>query len=404
MRLFRFDDVVGNVSTKNILTKSLMSGAFPKLSIFSGSTGIGKSTCAEISAIYLNCENPRGYEPCGQCKACRSSIDAILNNKKGMYVRKINIPSLNNNTNEVAKLIEEVFRLDLGEQKAVFIFEEFHVLNHANQTTLLEELDKIPDNVYVIICTTKASNLLPELKGRAIMFPFASLTPSACRLLIDKECKRLGLHVNQKTKELVLRNSHNVPRVIVNSLEFISKLPNCSEEDLIEFLGDVDTERLRGLLKSSSDMSYYLEQLEELLTDYNMDRLLPALKDYVMECCYLATDISYRESRLSVSDKQFAKSLGLNTLVTVYNELYKLDVSKSTETDIQFIFIRIGGLIRKAIKAKNVDPVADMTAKEKHEESKINRRTVIEESNSFQGNRLTTNKMKDFLDENLHKK
>ena len=76
-----------------------MSGAFPKLSIFSGSTGIGKSTCAEISAIYLNCENPRGYEPCGQCKACRSSIDAILNNKKGMYVRKINIPSLNNKTN-----------------------------------------------------------------------------------------------------------------------------------------------------------------------------------------------------------------------------------------------------------------------------------------------------------------
>ena len=51
MRIYNFDEVIGNVATITVMRQSLSTGIFPAISVFSGAYGTGKSTCAEIVSL-----------------------------------------------------------------------------------------------------------------------------------------------------------------------------------------------------------------------------------------------------------------------------------------------------------------------------------------------------------------
>ena len=142
MRLYDYDDVVGNTATLAIMRQSLHNGMFPHISVYGGVYGTGKSTCAEITAMALTCENEKNDNPCGVCPTCKANIQAFQTTGESSWVHKVNVGQKNSKA-DVDDMIRDIFVLQSGNRNSVYIIEEAHSLNDAQQTALLEELSLI---------------------------------------------------------------------------------------------------------------------------------------------------------------------------------------------------------------------------------------------------------------------
>ena len=404
MRLIKFSDVVGNVTTKNIIMKSLSNNGLKNVCLFTGNSGVGKSTCAEIAALRLTCTNPIGSEPCGSCDNCQRGIKAIREDGRSPFLRKVNL-ALVKDKEDISKMIKEIFKVDVGDNNIVFILEEPHTLSAVHQTALLEEIDRIPNNVYVFLSTTKVNQVLPELKNRAIRFKFNSLTPKESLLLIDKISERLNLKLSSRMKEVIKTSSRGVPREIENTLDFIYKNNGViNEEEFKQFLQEVDYDQMRLLLKSYSNIQDAMSLLSSLVDSCSINEFLYFFKEYLINMAFLSKDISYRETTLSAEDKRFSKILGFNTIMSIYSEISKLPSSVS-ESDLQFSLLKSYSIIKKNLsKNENVSGVIGDTATsyQKNLESKTTRRAELASSNNFGSSKLSTKSFGDIIDENLH--
>lgn len=395
MRLFRFADVVGNSAIKGILIKSLLTGNFPPFSIISGDSGSGKSTFAEIAALRLVCSNPNGAEPCGCCDECKDAMSAILHKGSSRRVKKINLASLETKE-DVNKLIQEVFRLDTGSESVVYIFEEGHSLSALHQTILLEEIDKVPDNVYVIVCTTKPSSLLKEFRNRGIMYKLQKLSPANSRFLLDRECERRLTKIDEKSKNKILSYCHGVPRQIVLNVDNFINIGGCTSSELDALFGLIDSAEIRNLLESYSDLTEFLLNAEVLIDNSNVADFLNCFKSYILECCFLSKDLSYRETYLTSKDKILAKNLGFATLLKIYNEVKKLPSNCSTD-DLKFTIILCGRLIQKS--NSNKSPIMNSTPESRSRASEEMKDLVDNELSSF--TKINSRILKDKLNEGL---
>lgn len=202
MRVYNFNEVVGNVSTVSVIRQSLHNKTFPHIAIFSGMYGTGKSTCAEIVSMSLTCTNTIDDNPCMSCAQCNNNLKAIQNTGVSSRVSKVNVGRINKKS-DMETLLKDIFDLQISEQSVVYIIEEAHALDDSQQTALLEEIDRLSDDVYIIFCTTKPTRLLPELRSRAITFNFTRLSNSEASILFELYCTKRNVTVtSSEIKEI----------------------------------------------------------------------------------------------------------------------------------------------------------------------------------------------------------
>lgn len=344
MRVYSFNEVVGNFGTVSMIKSSLLNKSFPNFSIMSGDSGTGKSTCAEIVSLALNCTSSLGVEPCLHCENCKTNLKVLMGKGSSTMVKKINVGRFNEKS-DVNNMITEIFKLESQGDKVVFILEECHELPPELQSSLLEEIDKLDDNVYVIMCTTRPRSLLEELRNRAISFRFSSLKNADSRILLNKLCVKNKIKLSSKVEELILKKAKGVPRTIVNLTEFISK--NSSDYDsILEFLGEINPEEIRLLFDSVYDLNSYYIYLNDLVGDYTTDNLVYCLKNYLLDLHYLSLGVSTVHSSTTQADKKLALRFGKGLIVSMQKVIHSLGYKPSVE-DFSFAMLRIMELILK---------------------------------------------------------
>ena len=316
MRIYNFDRVIGNTGTVNVIKTSLRDGVFNNFTIFSGLPGTGKSTCAEISALALTCEHPIRGNPCLVCNTCKTNLEGLKKDGIGKSIIKKNIASIANRK-DIDEMVKEIFKLQSPEGNSVYILEEFHTLNSNYQTMLLEELDRLASDVYVIICTTKIKNLLPELKSRSITFTFNRLNDKESLLLYDMLIKDLpqDRKPKRKIKNLILERSRGIPRELTLLLDYVSR-GNYDEDDICEAFHYISTEVYTNLLQM---MSISLEDTISYANEY-MDKdlytLVDGFKSYMIQAVvYLVSGnlaglpVEERKILAEVLDKNKARKI-----------------------------------------------------------------------------------------------
>lgn len=347
MRVYQFKDLFGNFGSLSMLKSSIRNGSVPNFTLMSGESGTGKSSTAEILALALTCENRVDEEPCLQCASCKKNILALQGKGTSSQVKKVNL-GLNNNKEDVDKLISEVFKLERSEGNTVFILEEVHSLDDLRQTSLLEEIDKLDKNVYVILCTTKSRKLLEELKNRAITFNFSNLKSSDSKLLLEKILLNERVRLDDNVKDLILKKAKGTPRVIVNLVNFIKDNP-CDYQSILNFLGEINPQLFNILLRSCSDMNSYYIALQDLIRDYSISDILYALKAYLLDMQFLSRGVTMQHANMTRSDSMLAKELGNTVLYKIQTVVHSMD-NWCTEPDFVFNMLKVRMLVVSQLK------------------------------------------------------
>ena len=213
----RFQDIVAQDSITTILKNQVKRKMTSNSYLFTGPSGVGKTSTARILSLALNCEKPRAGEPCLKCLTCQSS--------------------LHNNAWDTVEFCAALFRgidgirdlamwakfAPFGNYK-IFLLEETHQLTAPAWDALLKLLEE-PGGKLTIILTTTELNKVPETaRSRCQLFEFQSLTKKDILAKLEMICckEKFGIASeglkfisamaggNLRTAETILEQSVNL--------------------------------------------------------------------------------------------------------------------------------------------------------------------------------------------------
>lgn len=355
MNEYSFDSMIGNANSLTLIKRQLVNHTFARLTLLSGIYGTGKSTTARLAAMQLTCENPNGANPCCRCQSCRNNMRAFESNGTAPNVKIVNLGILENKS-DVNELIKDIFILRHSDKAMVYIFEEVHILKNLQgaQTAFLAEIDRMPPNTYVIMCTTNERDVIPELISRSLRFQFNKLSRAESLQLIKKEA---GDRLAIPTMSLIAHYSKGIPRNILNSIKFVIE-NDVSVEEYKEFVQDISDESL-GLLFSvmqSKDITQFIDICDEMLKGREPGAIYTAIKEYLVNALFLHEGADTELANLTKSDMTEVFNLEcINRCLSVVDK-YNYNLS---ETDLRLMFYKL----RLAMQARTVKDVFTDTSR-----------------------------------------
>ncbi len=161
----KFDDVIGQDPIVTTLTNQIKLGRIGHAYLFTGSRGVGKTSCARIFARAVNCLHPVNGSPCGECEVCKKlAVDNV-------DIIEMDAAS-NNGVDDARDIREKVKYLPVSCKYKVYIIDEVHMLTGGAFNALLKTIEEPPDHVIFILATTEPQKLPQTILSRCIRFDF----------------------------------------------------------------------------------------------------------------------------------------------------------------------------------------------------------------------------------------
>ena len=161
-----FDEMIGQEPIVTTLINQIKMGRIGHAYLFTGSRGIGKTSCARIFARAVNCLHPKDGNPCGECDACKA-----LASGDSVDIIELDAAS-NNGVDDARDIREKVKYLPVSCRYKVYIIDEVHMLTGGAFNALLKTLEEPPDHVIFILATTEPQKLPQTILSRCIRFDF----------------------------------------------------------------------------------------------------------------------------------------------------------------------------------------------------------------------------------------
>ena len=162
-----FEDVVSQPHVTRTLQNELKTGRIGHAYLFTGSRGTGKTTCAKIFAMAVNCEHPKeDGSPCLECASCTGIEQGSL-----LDVAEIDAAS-NNGVEDIRKLREEANFTPAVCKYRVYIIDEVHMLSGSAFNALLKIMEEPPAHVIFILATTEVHKVPATILSRCQQFDF----------------------------------------------------------------------------------------------------------------------------------------------------------------------------------------------------------------------------------------
>jgi DNA polymerase-3 subunit gamma/tau len=185
-RPMRFDEVTAQehvtVTIKNAILRNRIAHAY----LFSGPSGVGKTTTARIFAKAINCPNVKDGEPCNECDVCKEITEG-----RSLDVIEIDGAS-NRGIDEIRDLRESVRYSPSRLKYKIYIIDEVHMLTKEAFNALLKTLEEPPSYAIFILATTEPHKVIPTILTRCQRFDFK-------RIEIAKIIERLRFIAKEET-------------------------------------------------------------------------------------------------------------------------------------------------------------------------------------------------------------
>ena len=255
-----FDDVVGQEHVTRTLRHAIKSGRIANAYLFIGSRGIGKTTLSRIFAKAINCLNPNGVEPCGECSNCKQIVEG-----RSLDVVEIDGAS-HNKVEDVHQIIDAVQFAPTSSKYKIFIVDEVHMLTSAAFNALLKTLEEPPPYVRFIFATTEGDKVLPTIISRCQRFDLRRILTNQIVSRLEYICEKENINVDRDALLAIARGAEGGMRDALSSLDqLISFRGNTiTEEDALNVFGLVSRKALEDLARAmlTGDAATILHSVE----------------------------------------------------------------------------------------------------------------------------------------------
>ncbi len=214
-----FDDVISQEHITTTLKNQIINSSAGHAYLFTGSRGTGKTTCAKIFSMALNCEHPENGSPCMKCERCLEILEGTTPDVVEMDAAS------NRGVEDVRRLRDEVVYTPVTCKYRVYIIDEVHMLTTEAFNALLKTLEEPPPHVKFILATTELHKVPATISSRCQRFEFrrVDINDSAERLI--KVAEQEGLSLDKDAAELISRLSDGGMR------DALSVLDRCGSSD-----------------------------------------------------------------------------------------------------------------------------------------------------------------------------
>ena len=237
-----FDDVVGQEHVTRTLQNAIRQDRVAHAMLFTGSRGVGKTSCARILAKAMNCERGPTVDPCGVCAAC---VD--ITGGGSTDVLEIDGAS-NNGVEQVREIRESVKFLPARGKRKMYIIDEVHMLTTAAFNALLKTLEEPPSHVIFVFATTEPHKIPDTILSRCQRFDFKRIPEKKIVDAIHKIASAEGVQVAPEALHHIAREAEGGMRDSLSLLDQVIAFcgTQINEAQVREVLGIAD----RGLLTS----------------------------------------------------------------------------------------------------------------------------------------------------------
>lgn len=214
----RFDELRGQEHVVRALKTAVQEDRVGHAYLFSGPRGTGKTSTARILAKVLNCEQPKGGEPCGVCPNC----EAVDQGRIVDWLVELDAAS-NSGVADIRELIDRIPLGTSGNRKVV-ILDEVHMLTKGAANALLKSLEEPPPHVVFILATTNPQDLLPTIKSRTQHFEFDLLPSEVLADHIRHVIADAGLDLGEDAVQHVVRAGAGSARDALSALDQVAAM------------------------------------------------------------------------------------------------------------------------------------------------------------------------------------
>ncbi len=194
-----FDDVVGQTHITNTLKNQIILGKTAHAYLFTGTRGTGKTTCARILAMALNCTDIKEGNPCLICDSCKSIMAG-----NNMDVEEIDAAS-NNRVDNVRQLREDAIYSPATSRYRIFIIDETHMLTNEAFNALLKIMEEPPEHVKFILATTEAHKVPATILSRCQRFDFMRIGVGDIARLLTYVANEEGITITEPAVQLIAK-------------------------------------------------------------------------------------------------------------------------------------------------------------------------------------------------------
>lgn len=290
-----FDDVIGQEIAVTVLRSSVSKKRYSSSYLFSGPSGVGKTTIGRIFAKAVLCSSPVEGNPCCSCESCR-----LFEEEKNFNYAELDAASVGGKE-DMVKLKDDAAFVSIGNKK-IILLDEAHDISKQGQDALLKQVEQCPEHLIYIFCTTEPEKLKPTLRNRCTQFLFSRVSSDLILKRLKQVCELEKLTYEEGALKVIADRSNGHVRDSLKLLEeasyfgsvtvdIVTKISVDYAEQIFEILVNLGINLHRSLEVCSSITTYIsvwdlYEQMILMVSDavkvlYGYEDFLPKRKEYL---------------------------------------------------------------------------------------------------------------------------
>ncbi|WP_343189008.1 DNA polymerase III subunit gamma/tau [Buchnera aphidicola (Chaitoregma tattakana)] len=240
-----FKEIIGQKYIVKSIHNSLETNKIHQSWIFSGNSGIGKTTISRLLAKSLSCEKGITYFSCLKCKNC---IEIL----KGCFIDLIEIDAASKTkVEEIKKILENVKYLPVKGRFKIYIIDEVHMLSKHSFNALLKILEEPPIHVKFILATTNINKIPETIISRCICFYLNHITEKQIYKYLKNILKKEKIKIEKNIINIIYEASKGNVRSALNIIEqsILLNQHKITEKNVINILGIIEQKKILLLTK-----------------------------------------------------------------------------------------------------------------------------------------------------------
>lgn len=309
----KFEDVVEQGATVQILKKQLEENAIMNCYLFVGPAGCGKTTCARIMAKEIN-------------KGLGSPIEIDA--------------ASNNGVENVRDIINGAQMKSLDSEYKVYILDECHMLSAGAWNAMLKLIEEPPMKTIFIFCTTDPQKIPATIISRVQRFDFQ-------RIGFDSIVNRLNYILENERDEWITKEFKEyeiTPEQPMLEDQVIDNCPIVWDEEAIKYIAKLADGGMRDAITR-------LDKCLSFNINLTLDNVIKALGAVNYEDMFNLTDYitDYKEKEMiSLIESKYQEGCDLKQFIKDYT-MFLLDMCKYN-TFKTFDYIQIPSIYKDRLE------------------------------------------------------